>query len=175
MKKSIKKLLQRALGPKAYCLELPKGLVLLNFIIQRIIRINPDVPWPVHYTSRVSGFENIKIDGDDHRSILVSLAVSGGCYISIYPGTQLQIGERTLWAWGVTIITGNHGLVDRNDYSYGNITIGKNCWLGSKVTLLPGVHLGDNVTVGANSVVTKSFPSNVVIGGIPAKILRNLS
>ena len=54
------------------------------------------------------------------------------------------------------------------------VTIGDNCWIGGGVTILPGVTLGDNVVVGAASVVTKSFPSNVVIAGNPAKVIREL-
>ena len=53
------------------------------------------------------------------------------------------------------------------------ITIGKNCWIGSKVTILDGVNIGDGCILAAGSVVTKSFPANSIIGGVPAKILKN--
>ena len=56
----------------------------------------------------------------------------------------------------------------------GDITFGNNVWLGGNVTVLPGVNLGNNVVVGAGSVVTKSFPDNVVIAGNPATIIENL-
>lgn len=52
------------------------------------------------------------------------------------------------------------------------VTIGNNVWLGGHVTVLPGVSIGDNVVVGAGSVVTKDLPDNAVAAGNPAKILR---
>lgn len=63
---------------------------------------------------------------------------------------------------------------NRDLISKGDIIIGRNVWVGDKVTIVAGVHLGDNVIVAANSVVTKDFPSNCLIGGVPAKILKQI-
>lgn len=52
------------------------------------------------------------------------------------------------------------------------ITIGRNCWIGSKVTILSGVSIGEGSVVAAGAVVTHSFPPNSVIGGVPARLLR---
>jgi acetyltransferase-like isoleucine patch superfamily enzyme len=52
------------------------------------------------------------------------------------------------------------------------IRIGGNCWIGSKVTILDGVTLGSGCVVAAGAVVTKSFPADSVIGGVPAKLLK---
>ena len=52
------------------------------------------------------------------------------------------------------------------------VTIGNDCWIGGQAVINPGVTLGDNVVVGSGAVVTKSFPSNVVIAGNPAKIIK---
>jgi len=52
------------------------------------------------------------------------------------------------------------------------IKIGKNCWVGSKVTILDGVEIGDGCILAAGAVVTKSFPANSIIGGVPAKLIK---
>ncbi len=52
------------------------------------------------------------------------------------------------------------------------ISIGSNCWIGSKVTILDGVSIGEGCIIAAGAVVTQSFPENSVIGGVPAKLLK---
>ncbi len=53
------------------------------------------------------------------------------------------------------------------------IRIGKNCWIGAKVTILDGVSIGDNCVIAAGAVVTRSMPANSVIGGVPAKVIKS--
>ena len=53
------------------------------------------------------------------------------------------------------------------------IRIGRNCWIGSKVTILDGVRIGDNCVIAAGAVVTRSMPANSVIGGVPARVLKS--
>ncbi len=55
------------------------------------------------------------------------------------------------------------------------IIIGKNCWIGSKVTVLDGVQIGDGCVIAAGAVVNKSFADNSIIGGVPAKIIGQRS
>ena len=52
------------------------------------------------------------------------------------------------------------------------VRIGKNCWLGAGVIVMPGVTIGDNTVIGAGSVVTKDIPSGVIAVGNPCKVLR---
>jgi acetyltransferase-like isoleucine patch superfamily enzyme len=54
------------------------------------------------------------------------------------------------------------------------IVIGNNVWIGAKVTFLDGCKIGNNSVVAAGAVVSGVFPDNVVIGGVPAKILKEL-
>lgn len=66
-----------------------------------------------------------------------------------------------------------HDINGEHDITEKDIIIGNRCWIGDGVFIKEGIILGHDVIVGANSVVTKSFPNNVIIGGIPAKIIRN--
>lgn len=90
---------------------------------------------------------------------------------------KVKIGDNCFIAPQVGIYTAYHPVdgQERLLHEAGKpVTIGNNCWIGGHATINPGVTLGDNVTVGSGSVVTKSFPSNVVIAGNPAKIIRHL-
>jgi serine acetyltransferase len=55
------------------------------------------------------------------------------------------------------------------------VSIGSGSWLGTNVVILPGTHLGRNTTVAAGAVVRGTFPDHVVLGGVPARILRHYS
>ena len=52
------------------------------------------------------------------------------------------------------------------------IVIGKNCYIGTRATIMPGVTLGDNCIVAAGAIVTHSFPDNCVLGGVPARLIK---
>lgn len=88
-----------------------------------------------------------------------------------YNHSSIKIGQNFLGAPGISFITGSH---DSTSYLNINkpIKIGDNCWFGYNVTILQGVEIGNNVTVGACSVVTKDLPDNCVAVGVPAKIKK---
>ena len=149
------------------------GQLFTNWYFQKILKINNDAPFQVHYTSKLTGYKNIRIVGKPDK-VMISFAVSGGCYYAISGNATLEIGEGTLWAHNLNIQTSNHDPLDFDKAIEKNIKIGKNCWIGGNVSILAGVELGDHVVVGANSVVTKSFPDNVVIAGCPARVIREI-
>ncbi len=140
------------------------GLWLINIFVQRVLRVNANVPWMVHFTSCIWGTISIG------QNVWKSFAISPGCYIQ--GGNGITIGDDTIFGPGVKIISANH---DPDDFSRWvkaeQITIGKRCWIGINAVILPGVRLGDDVIVGAGTVVTKSFPSGSVIAGVPAKLI----
>ena len=129
-----------------------------------MLRINADIPWPVHFTSRVTG--NVRIG----RNVWKSFALSGGCYIQ--GGNGIEIGHDTIFAPGVKIISANHDPADLSRWLPAPpIQIGERCWIGANAVILPGVQLGDDVIVGAGAVVTKNFPSRTMVAGVPAQAL----
>ncbi|MHB1295973.1 MAG: acyltransferase [Anaerolineae bacterium] len=108
------------------------------------------------------------------HDVWVSFAVSGGCYIQA--GNGIEIGDHTIFAPNVCIVSANHDPCDHARWlSAEPVRIGRDCWIGANAVVLPGVTLGDGVVVGAGAVVTKSFPDRVIIGGVPARILRHLN
>lgn len=91
---------------------------------------------------------------------------------------EVRIGDNCFIAPQVGIYTATHPIdpIQRiSGLEFGKpIRIGNNCWIGGHATLNPGVTLGDNVVVASGAVVTKSFGSNVVIGGNPARVLKEI-
>ena len=91
---------------------------------------------------------------------------------------EIRIGKNCMLAPMVGLYTATHPLDAKTRTSgleFGKpITIGDNCWLGANSTVVPGVTLGDNVVVAAGAVVTKSYGSNVVLAGNPARVIREL-
>lgn len=137
------------------------------FIAQKIMRINSHVPWPVHWTSEVKGFDNIQRGTETPGSTL-------GCYID---GRNGIILEENVWIGPrVSIISMNHDLQDYNQYRKTNpIRIGRDSLITTSSIILPGVVLGPHTVVAAGSVVTKSFPDgNQLLGGNPADVIKKL-
>ena len=102
-------------------------------------------------------------------------------YSRISAKGEIVIGHNVTIARFVSILDHDHDyiMVENNiqydGYSIEPIHIGNNVWIGDKVSITKGVVIGSNVIVGANSVVTNNIPNNVIVAGVPAKILKHLS
>lgn len=99
--------------------------------------------------------------------------------VTMVDDTHIYVGDYTMFGPHVTIATAGHPILPslrEKAYQFNMpIHIGKNCWFGAGCIVLPGVTIGDNVVVGAGSVVTKDIPSNVVVVGNPAHVLREIN
>lgn len=93
--------------------------------------------------------------------------------------TDIFVGDFTMFGPNVTLATAGHPIMPelrKKAYQYNMpIHIGKNCWLGAGVVVLPGISIGDNSVIGAGSVVTKDVPPNVVAVGNPCRVLREIN
>ena len=96
------------------------------------------------------------------------------CHFQDHGG--IYIGDGTLIGSHVVLATINHGQnpVERADNLPAPIRIGKNVWIGSRSTVLPGVTIGDGAVVAAGAVVTKDVPPNTVVGGVPAREIKKV-
>lgn len=92
---------------------------------------------------------------------------------------KIKIGDNCQMAPNVAIYTAGHPIhpITRNSaYEYGKeVTIGDNVWLGGNTVVCPGVHIGNNVVIGAGSVVTKDIPDWSIAAGNPCKVLRQIT
>jgi maltose O-acetyltransferase len=117
----------------------------------------------------------IKIEGIEHITLGNNVGISS--FVHIWGHGGVTIGDDTLIASHVSIITVTHdtnALKFRESTVKKPINIGRNVWIGSHAVIMPGVTIGDNVIVGAGSVVTKDLTSNAVYVGSPAKKLKDL-
>lgn len=141
-----------------------------NYAVYKFFKLffglNKECKFPVHFTSTVIKPENIELGEGVEKSLLLS----GNCYYQAING--IKIGANTIIAPGVKLISANHDANNLGVHLKGDpIIIGKNCWIGANAVVLPGVVLGDNTTVAAGAVVTKSFTrGNEMLMGVPAVV-----
>lgn len=145
------------------------GLLLANWFCQRVLRFHRGAPCLVHFTSQVTAPRNLVVG----RGVWKSLFLSGNCYIQA--GNGVQIGDDTIFAPGVRIVSANHDPYDLRHWLPGpSVQIGSRCWLGANAVILPGVKIGDGAVVGAGAVVSCDVPPRSVVVGNPARVFRYL-
>lgn len=111
-----------------------------------------------------------------------NVSIQKDCHIGAI--NKIIIGDNVLLASKVYISDHFHGEITKESlslppsqrklYSKGPVIIHDNVWIGEGVVILPGVTIGKNSIIGANAVVTKSIPENCIVGGNPARIIREL-
>lgn len=164
-------------------------------------RLGPDIPythWRLHFKSTMLKICKKKFkyfaDTAEFRAGAYALAcsrISIGENVIIRPGTNLStevadnaeivIEDFVMMGPGIHIYTNNHRFDDvskpiffQGDRPSQKVVIKRGSWIGANAIILPGVTVGENAVVGANSVVTKNVPPMVVVAGNPAKIIKVL-
>ena len=99
--------------------------------------------------------------------------------LTMVDDTHIYVGDGTMFGPGCVIATAGHPIdpeLREKTYQYNfPVHIGRNCWLGAGVIVLPGVTIGDNAVIGAGSVVTKDIPDWSIAAGNPCKVLRKIT
>ena len=108
--------------------------------------------------------------------------VSATGYLTIGATTLVEIGDDALLASHIFISDNQHGHSNTElPYKYqplekiAAVSIGRGCWIGEHVVIMPGVEIGEMSIVGANSVVTRSVPARSIVAGSPARVVRQWS
>ena len=119
---------------------------------------------------------------DREPNLSIGNNCSFGAYNHITCANRVTIGDSLLTGKWVSITDNSHGETDKDTLgmrpqkrpitSKGPVVIGNNVWIGDKATILPGVTIGDGAVIAANAVVTKDVPAYSVVGGNPAKVIK---
>ena len=103
------------------------------------------------------------------RNVFINHSFTAMSIGGIEMGDNVQIGPH------VTIVTDNHDLTNRYVLKCKKVVLGDNVWVGAGVSIIPGVHIGDNAVIAGGAVVTKDVPANTIVGGNPAKVIKTLT
>lgn len=166
-------------------------------------RLGPDIPfthWRLHFKKKMIKLCQKKFRKFDLTAEVRPGAYVVGCSqieigsrVIIRPGTMLfgetnepmevsiKIEDDVMLGAGIHIYVNNHKYGNRNlpliyqgYFPDRAVTLKKGCWVGANAILLPGIEIGYNSIVAAGSVVTRVVPDNVIVAGVPAKILKNI-
>ncbi len=122
----------------------------------------------------LSIFPPFYTDCGKNISVGKNVFINSGCRFQDQGG--ITIGDGALIGHNVVLATLNHDEIPqkRSMMHPAPIVIGKNVWIGANSTVVPGVTIGDGAIIAAGAVVTKDVPDNVIVGGVPAQIIKKI-
>jgi len=122
----------------------------------------------------VTVFTPLYINYGKHIRIGQNVFINFDCTFLALGGITIE--DEALIGPKVSLVTENHPLdpKERKGLIAKPIIIKKNAWIGANATILPGVTIGENAVVAAGAVVSKDVPDNAIVGGIPAKFIKNV-
>ena len=163
---------------------LVKGLT-PGFYLKKLSFIGKGVKIIVKTNGKIRCEGKIRLDDfselESNGHLLIGNNFVLNAYSRIVAFEKIVVGSNVIVARFVSILDHDHSYNFSNKsikfggYNTSPIKIGNNVWIGDKVSILKGVTIGDNVIIAANAVVTKDIPSNVVAGGIPAKVIKEMT
>ncbi|MDF2927786.1 MAG: hypothetical protein K0Q75_24 [Anaerospora sp.] len=142
--------------------------VLLRYIILQSVCKTCGENVSISFSCFVNKLENIRFGNN--------VSINPFCYLEA--SGNISIGNDVMIAHGVTIMseTHNYSSMDISMKDQGisskEVVIEDNVWIGAKATILYGITIHSGAIIGANAVVTKDVPSNAIVGGVPAKIIK---
>jgi acetyltransferase-like isoleucine patch superfamily enzyme len=110
-----------------------------------------------------------------HNNVSIGERCSFGGNVVLHSYDKIEIGDDCLFAYGVNVLTASHDYtVDIMNRSYLSkpVKIGSNVWIGVNSIILPGVTIEDGAVIAAGAVVNQNVPTNAIVGGVPAKIIK---
>ncbi|CAM3309947.1 MULTISPECIES: sugar O-acetyltransferase [Saccharibacillus] len=119
---------------------------------------------------------NLRVDYGSNIHVGENFYANFDC--TILDVCEVRIGDNCMLAPGVSLYTATHP-IDPYERIAGPelgkpITIGHNVWIGGRAVINPGVTIGDNAVIASGAVVTKDVPANVIVGGNPARVIREI-
>lgn len=129
------------------------------------ISIHPSASLKIGNDFNMKNYCNIVLAGN--AKVILEDNIFMNNYCSINALERIEIGENTLFGEGVKLYDHNHEyneqIVEHHKFKSSPIKIGKNCWLGSNVTVLKGVTIGDNCIIGAGCLIHKDVPAHSIL------------
>jgi acetyltransferase-like isoleucine patch superfamily enzyme len=114
----------------------------------------------------------------ENAVITIGRGVATNNNIMLCAMNNIRIGDNVLIGERVTIMDFEaHGVPPNKRHEIGiigEVVIAENVWIGNNATILKNTYIGENTIVAAGAVVSGRFPANVIIGGIPAKVIKHL-